>query len=163
MRRARKQRLLAEAGRRIGSNPLRFLTPNLAVHWMRISIACALVTERTTALRTTWRRRRPERQLEIDATSAHQHFGQHGAVVAQNGSWKSTRQAAILNSGYAPPKDAEAAILATLQPGNYTAATPPSFAATTTLRGVALVEVYNPDATDLHNRLRSSAKSQCPR
>ena len=118
VRRARKQRLLAEAGRRIGSNPLRFLTPNLAVHWMRISIACALVTERTTALRTTWRRRRPERQLEIDATSG------------------------ILNSGYAPPKDAEAAILATLQPGNYTAIV----CGNNNTTGVALVEVYNPEA-----------------
>jgi len=85
---------------------------------MQISIACALVTERTTALRTTWRRRRPERQLEIDATNGGP------------------------NSGYAPPKDAEAAILATLQPGNYTAIVRGNNNTT----GVALVEVYNFDA-----------------
>ena len=85
---------------------------------MQISIACALVTERTTALRTTWRRRRPERH------------------------WKSTQQTAILNSGYAPPKYAEAATLATLQPGNYTAIVRGNNNTT----GVALVEVYNFDA-----------------
>jgi hypothetical protein len=85
---------------------------------MQISIACALVTQRTTALRTTCRRRRPERQL------------------------KSTQQTAILDSGYAPPKDAEAAILATLQPGNYTAIVRGNNNTT----GVALVEVYNFDA-----------------
>ncbi len=70
----RKQRLLAEAGRRIGVKSFEILTPNLAVHWMQISIPCALVKERTTALRTTWRRRRPERQLEIDATSGDPEF-----------------------------------------------------------------------------------------
>ena len=74
--------------------------------------------------------------------SALQHFGQHGAVLAQNGNWKSTRQAAILNSGYAPPKDAEAAIWATLQPGNYTAIV----RGNNKTAGVALVEVYNPEA-----------------
>ena len=85
---------------------------------MRISIACALVTERTTALRTTWRRRRPERQLEIDATSGDPKFG------------------------LCPAQDAEAAILATLQPGNYTAIVRGNNNTT----GVALVEVYNPEA-----------------
>ena len=38
----------------------------------------------------------------------------------QNDNWKSTQQATVQNSGYAPPKDTEAAILATLQPGSYT-------------------------------------------
>ena len=63
-------------------------------------------------------------------------------MVAQNGNWKSSQQSATLNSGYAPPKDAEAAILATLQPGNYTAIVRGNNNST----GVALVEVYNPDA-----------------
>jgi hypothetical protein len=65
-----------------------------------------------------------------------------GALVAQNDNWKSTQQAEIQNSGYAPPKDAEAAILATLQPGNYTAIVRGNNNTT----GVALVEVYNLDA-----------------
>ena len=55
-------------------------------------------------------------------------------------SWKSTQQLAIQNSGYAPPK--EAAILAMLQPGHYTAIVRGNNNTT----GVALVEVYNLDA-----------------
>ena len=66
----------------------------------------------------------------------------NGAVIAQNDDWKSTQQAAIQNSGYAPPKDVEAAILTTLQPGNYTAIVRGNSNTT----GVALVEVYNLDA-----------------
>ena len=66
----------------------------------------------------------------------------NGAIIAQNDNWKSTQRSAIQNSGYAPPKDAEAAILATLQPGNYTAIVRGSNNTT----GVALVEVYNLDA-----------------
>lgn len=52
------------------------------------------------------------------------------------------RDKRILNSGYAPRSDAEAAILATLQPGNYTAIVRGNNNTT----GVALVEVYNPEA-----------------
>jgi hypothetical protein len=66
----------------------------------------------------------------------------NGAIIAQNDNWKSDQQTAIQNSGYAPPKDAEAVILATLQPGNYTAIVRGSNNTT----GVALVEVYNLDA-----------------
>ena|SRR5947207_3672224 len=55
---------------------------------------------------------------------------------------KSTQQQAIQNSGYAPPKDEEAAILTTLQPGNYNAIVRGKNNTT----GVALVEVYNLDA-----------------
>lgn len=66
----------------------------------------------------------------------------NGAFIAQNDNWKSTQQAAIQNSGYAPPKDADAALLATLQPGNYTAIVPGS----NNITGVSLVEVYNLDA-----------------
>src|SRR5205809_647095 len=66
----------------------------------------------------------------------------YGTIIAQNDNWKSAQQQAIQNSGYAPPKDTEAAILTTLQPGNYTAI----------VRGknntteLSLVEVYNLDA-----------------
>jgi hypothetical protein len=50
--------------------------------------------------------------------------------------------AAIQNSGYAPPKDAEAAILVTLQADNYTAIVRGNNNTT----GVALAEVCNLDA-----------------
>jgi len=66
----------------------------------------------------------------------------NGALIAQNDNWKSTQQAVIQSSGYAPPRDAEAAIFATLQPGNYTAIVRGENNTT----GVALVEVYNIDA-----------------
>ena len=66
----------------------------------------------------------------------------NGTIIAQNDNWKSSQQSAIQNSGYAPPKDAEAAILAILQPGNYTAIVRGNNNTT----GVALVEVYNLDA-----------------
>ena len=66
----------------------------------------------------------------------------NGTLLSQNDNWKSTQQQAIQNSGYAPPQDAEAAILATLQPGNYTAIVRGKNNST----GVALVEVYNLDA-----------------
>ena len=66
----------------------------------------------------------------------------NGVLIVQNDNWKSDQQAAIQNSGYAPPKDAEAAILATVQPGNYTAIVRGNNNTT----GVALVEVYNLDA-----------------
>jgi Matrixin/Putative Ig domain len=66
----------------------------------------------------------------------------NGAIIAQNDNWKSTQQLAIQNSGYSPPKDAEAVVLATLQPGNYTAIV----RGQNNTSGVALVEVYNLDA-----------------
>ena len=66
----------------------------------------------------------------------------NGVLIAQNDNWKSSQQSAIQNSGHAPPKDAEAAIFATLQPGNYTAIVRGNNDTT----GVALVEVYNLDA-----------------
>jgi Matrixin/Putative Ig domain len=65
----------------------------------------------------------------------------NGVLISQNDNWKSTQQLAIQNSGYAPANDAEAAIVATLQPGNYTAIVRGANNST----GVALVEVYNLD------------------
>lgn len=62
----------------------------------------------------------------------------NGNPIMTNDNWKSTQQAQIQATGFAPPNDAESAILMTLSPGNYTAI----------LRGVnnttgnALVEVY---------------------
>jgi hypothetical protein len=66
----------------------------------------------------------------------------NGVLISQNDNWKSNQQAAVQSSGYAPPKDTEAAILATLQPGNYTAIV----RGINNTTGVALVEVYNLDA-----------------
>ena len=65
----------------------------------------------------------------------------NGNSVMTNDNWKSSQQSQILATGLAPPNDAEAAILVTLSPGNYT----------TILSGVnnsignALVEVYGPN------------------
>jgi hypothetical protein len=66
----------------------------------------------------------------------------NGTIIAQNDDWKLAQQTAIQNSGYAPSKDAEGAIMATLQPGNYSAIVRGKNNTT----GVALVEVYNLDA-----------------
>ncbi len=61
-----------------------------------------------------------------------------GAVLGTNDNWRSSQQAAITASGFAPADDRESAIIATLQPGNYTAIVT-GVGATT---GVALVEAY---------------------
>jgi hypothetical protein len=61
-----------------------------------------------------------------------------GTVVATNDNWKNTQQAAIHATGLAPPNDLEAAILATVATGNYTAILQGNNAGT----GIGLVEVY---------------------
>ncbi|MDQ3116216.1 MAG: hypothetical protein M3Q86_06345 [Verrucomicrobiota bacterium] len=63
----------------------------------------------------------------------------NGALIASNDDWKSTQQDAIEATGLAPSEDKEAAILATLPPGNYTAIV---FGAGDTT-GNGLVEAYN--------------------
>ncbi len=71
-----------------------------------------------------------------------------GAIIGSNDNWKNTQQDMIEATGIAPTEDAEAAILASLPPGAYTAI----------LRGVkrtvgnALVEFYDLD-TSLDSRL----------
>ncbi len=63
---------------------------------------------------------------------------QGSTMLAENDDWKTTQQAAITATGYAPLNDREGAILMTLQPGAYT----------TTIRGknnatgVGLVEAF---------------------
>jgi hypothetical protein len=73
-----------------------------------------------------------------------------GALIASNDNWQHTviggvitsdQVSAIQNSGHAPSQPSESAIIATLQPGNYTAIVHGVNSTT----GVALVEVY-----DLH-------------
>ncbi len=71
-----------------------------------------------------------------------------GGLIASNNNWQTTvisgiitsdQVSAIQNSGHAPSEPSESAIIATLQPGNYTAIVRGVNNAT----GVALVEVYD--------------------
>ena len=63
----------------------------------------------------------------------------NGALIASNDNWKSDQQTAIEATGIPPNQDAEAAILALLAPGPYTAIESGKNGGT----GVGLVEVYN--------------------
>lgn len=63
----------------------------------------------------------------------------NGTLVAANDDWKSTQQAAIQATGVPPSNDLEAAIVATLAPGAYTAIASGKEGGS----GVGLVEVYN--------------------
>jgi len=61
-----------------------------------------------------------------------------GSLLASNDDWRSTQEAAILETGLAPTRDAESAIVATFPPGSYTAIVRGANGTT----GVAVVEVY---------------------
>jgi hypothetical protein len=63
----------------------------------------------------------------------------NGLLLLSNDDWKDSQQAAIEATGLAPENDLEAAILATLQPGSYTAIA----AGKNGSIGVGLIEVYN--------------------
>jgi hypothetical protein len=62
----------------------------------------------------------------------------NGNVVQSNNNWKDTQQAAIQATGFAPPNDLEAAILAPVAAGNYTAILSGNGGGT----GIGLIEVY---------------------
>ena len=62
----------------------------------------------------------------------------NGNIVRSNNNWKDTQQAAIQATGLAPPNDLEAAILATVVAGHYTAILSGNGGGT----GIGLVEVY---------------------
>ena len=73
-----------------------------------------------------------------------------GALIASNDNWQTTviggiitsnQVSAIQDSGHAPTQPSESAIIATLQPGNYTAIV----RGVNNTTGVALVEVYDLD------------------
>jgi hypothetical protein len=73
-----------------------------------------------------------------------------GALIARNDNWQTTivggiiaatQVGAIQNSGHAPTQPTESAIIATLQPGNYTAIV----RGVNNTTGVALAEVYDLD------------------
>jgi len=48
-------------------------------------------------------------------------FNSQGTTIASNDNWRSTQQAAIIQTGLAPSDDREAALIATLGPGSFTA------------------------------------------
>ena len=60
-------------------------------------------------------------------------------LITTNNDWKDTQQTEIANSQLAPPNDLESAIIATLQPGSYTAIV----RGNSGTNGVGLVEVYD--------------------
>jgi uncharacterized delta-60 repeat protein len=62
-----------------------------------------------------------------------------GALVASNDDWRSTQQQQIIDTTVPPNDDRESAIVATLQPGAYTAVVRGKSDST----GVALVEIYS--------------------
>ncbi len=61
-----------------------------------------------------------------------------GILLASNDNWRATQQTAIIATGVAPTREAEAAIVTTLSPGSYTAIVRGANGTT----GVAVVEVY---------------------
>jgi glucose/arabinose dehydrogenase len=64
-----------------------------------------------------------------------------GSLVLANDNWKDTQQTEITNAGIAPPDDKEAALIAPLTAGNYTAIVTGKNGGT----GVGLAEVYDLD------------------
>jgi len=66
-------------------------------------------------------------------------YNQDGEVIASNDDWKESQQAEIEATGIPPTDDREAAILANLASGNYTAIMTGKDRTT----GVALLELYN--------------------
>jgi glucose/arabinose dehydrogenase len=64
-----------------------------------------------------------------------------GSLVMVNDNWRNTQQAEIAGAGLAPPDDREAALIATLPAGNYTAIVSGKNGGT----GVTLAEVYDLD------------------
>jgi hypothetical protein len=62
----------------------------------------------------------------------------NGALLASNDDWRTTQQSAIIETGVAPTRDAESAIVISFSPGSYTALVRGANGTT----GVALVEVY---------------------
>ena len=72
-----------------------------------------------------------------------------GALVATNDNWRTSQQNEIIATGLPPTNDKESALLATLNPGAYTAIVRGANNAT----GVGLVEVYDLNASNPAIRL----------
>jgi hypothetical protein len=63
----------------------------------------------------------------------------NGALIFANDDWRATQAQEITDSGFQPSDDREAAMIATLAPGGYTAMLHDAAAAS----GIALIEVNN--------------------
>ena len=68
-----------------------------------------------------------------------------GNLLVSNDNWKDTQQTEIQQTGVAPTRDLESAIVATLNPGSYTAI----FRGKSNTTGVGLLEVYRLPQTTL--------------
>src|SRR5262249_46801890 len=66
-----------------------------------------------------------------------------GALIVSNDDWRTTQEAQIIATGIPPSDDRESAIVATLDPGEYTAILLGKNGST----GTALVEAYDLDTT----------------
>jgi hypothetical protein len=66
-----------------------------------------------------------------------------GTLLQSNDSWRSTQEQEIFNSGLAPSDNREAAIIASLPPGQYTAI----ISGANNSNGIGLVEIYDLEAT----------------
>ncbi|HSP44688.1 MAG TPA: hypothetical protein VLO30_01720, partial [Chthoniobacterales bacterium] len=66
-------------------------------------------------------------------------FDANGGKISTNNNWKDSQTATITDAGLAPSNDLEAAIVADLAPGNYTAVV----SGVSGAAGVALVEAYH--------------------
>ena len=64
-------------------------------------------------------------------------------LIAQNDNWRDTQEGDITDTGIPPTDDRESAIVATLNPGGYTAAV----SGQNNTSGIGLVELYDLDAT----------------
>ena len=80
--------------------------------------------------------------------------GPTGALITSNNNWKDTQQTEIANSQLAPQNDLESAIIATLQPGAYTAIVKGNVT-----HGVGLVEVYDLDSAAASKLANISTRS----
>ena len=76
-------------------------------------------------------------------------FDASGAVVATNDDWRASQAETLIAAGLAPGSDLDAALIATLNAGSYTAVVRGAGGAT----GVALVEVYDLDGPEAVTRL----------
>jgi hypothetical protein len=69
-------------------------------------------------------------------------YNSDGLQIASNDDWRSDQQAEISTTGIAPTDNRESAILASLEPGAYTAIV----SGKNNTTGIALVEIYDLDA-----------------
>ena len=81
--------------------------------------------------------------------------GPTGALITSNDNWKQTQQALIESTHLAPTNDLESAIVATLQPGAYTAIVSGQGGAS----GIGLVEVYDLDSAAASKLANISTRS----